>query len=210
MFEIHLLTTYACFSPSFVILGCSLQSSHAVCNGILFNQERKTCKLINCSPTHSALDFDPGRWTLFWKTTGMCKTGWSKHEEFCYYFNQTGDTWSNSKRMCEDNGGYLASIRTTEENSWIVDTFLPPWNYTLCSPNWWYCCEYWIGGNDLSLEGTFTWTSDNSTLGFINWYPPSEPDNNSDQDCLSICRDGHWADNPCERVWPYICKAPAI
>ena len=28
---------------------------------------------------------------------GMCKAGWSKHEEFCYFFNQTGDTWSNSK-----------------------------------------------------------------------------------------------------------------
>ena len=30
--------------------------------------------------------------------------------------------------MCEDNGGSLASIRSSEENSWIVDTFLPPWN----------------------------------------------------------------------------------
>ena len=30
--------------------------------------------------------------------------------------------------MCEDNGGSLASIRSTEENSWIVDTFLPSWD----------------------------------------------------------------------------------
>ena len=30
--------------------------------------------------------------------------------------------------MCEDNGGSLASIRSSEENSWIVDTFLPPWD----------------------------------------------------------------------------------
>ena len=30
--------------------------------------------------------------------------------------------------MCEDNGGSLVSIRSSEENSWIVDTFLPPWN----------------------------------------------------------------------------------
>ena len=26
--------------------------------------------------------------------------------------------------MCEDNGGSLASIRSSEENSWIVNTFL--------------------------------------------------------------------------------------
>ena len=30
--------------------------------------------------------------------------------------------------MCEENGGSLASIRSLEENSWIVDTFLPPWD----------------------------------------------------------------------------------
>ena len=30
--------------------------------------------------------------------------------------------------MCEDNGGSLAAIRSSEKNSWIVDTFLPPWD----------------------------------------------------------------------------------
>ena len=58
-------------------------------------------------------------------------------------------------------------------------------------------------------EGTFSWISDNSTLDFVNWYP-SEPDNNNNQDCVSICRDEHWADRFCISVWPYICKAPAI
>ena len=27
--------------------------------------------------------------------------------------------------MCEDNGGFLASIRSSEEDFWIVNTFLP-------------------------------------------------------------------------------------
>ena len=80
----------------------------------------------------------------------------------------------------------------------------------LCSPYWWNCCTYWIGGTDSALEGTFIWTSDNSTLGFVNWYQ-GEPDNvGGYQDCVSICRDGHWVDEHCGRSNQYICKAPAL
>ena len=79
----------------------------------------------------------------------------------------------------------------------------------LCSPEWWNCCQCWIGGNDIYEEGTFTWTSDNNTFGFVSWYP-YQPSDTNNQDYVSICRDGHWADCSCGRVWPYICKAPTI
>ena len=75
----------------------------------------------------------------------------------------------------------------------------------LCSANYWDCCGYWVGGNDLDVEGTFTWTSDNSTLGFVNWHS-IEPDNSYNQDCVSICRDGIWTDDHCDYHYPYICK----
>ena len=75
-FDNNLPLTSACYNSEIENtspIRCSSQclDSQAVCKGILFNQERKTCKLIKCSPTHSDLDFDPGRWTLFWKTTGI-------------------------------------------------------------------------------------------------------------------------------------------
>ena len=79
----------------------------------------------------------------------------------------------------------------------------------LCLPDWWKCCKYWIGGNDLPVEGTFTWTSDNSTLVFVNWYP-GEPSDTNNQDCVAICREGHWRDSSCYAVWSYICKTPAM
>ena len=28
---------------------------------------------------------------------GYCKVGWVRHEEHCYFFNKTGETWMNSK-----------------------------------------------------------------------------------------------------------------
>nr|XP_022311950.1 aggrecan core protein-like [Crassostrea virginica] len=167
-----------------------------VCQGILFNRDSKACKLIKCNPAFVFTDgqFDTGKWELHWKENGDCEPGWLKHEQHCYFINNTGDTWMNSKTMCEDNGGSLASIRSSEENSWIVDTFLPPWNSALCTNYRWMCCGYWVGGNDRDVEGTFVWTSDNSSLGFVNWHS-SEPNNlDSNEDCLSLCPDKQWND----------------
>ena len=44
-----------------------------VCNGILFNKERQTCKLIDCNPadTFEGPYLENGRWDLFWKKNGM-------------------------------------------------------------------------------------------------------------------------------------------
>ena len=44
-----------------------------VCNGILFNKERQTCKLIECNPADEFVgpDLDNGRWDLFWKKNGI-------------------------------------------------------------------------------------------------------------------------------------------
>ena len=80
----------------------------------------------------------------------------------------------------------------------------------LCSPDWWNCCTDWIGGTDFASEGTFIWTSDNRTLSFVNWYQGEPDDAYGDQDCVSICRDGHWADESCDTSKTYICKAPAL
>ncbi|XP_078328022.1 perlucin-like protein [Crassostrea virginica] len=114
----------------------------------------------------------------------------------------------NSKRICEENGGSLASVRSSEENSWIVDTFLPPWNADLCI-YYWDCCDHWIGGSDRDVEGTFVWSSDNSTLGFVNWYP-GEPRDFHNEDCMTLCREEHWNDNNCDSFYPYICKTHAM
>ena len=70
-------------------------------------------------------------------------------------------------------------------------------------------CTYWIGGTDAAVEGTFTWTSDNSTLGFVNWYP-GEPNNSNNEDCMSVCRDEHWNDDSCDKSYTYICKTAAM
>ena len=80
----------------------------------------------------------------------------------------------------------------------------------LCSADYWYCCGYWVGGNDRDVEGTFVWASDNSTLGFVNWNPGQPNNLNSNEDCLYLCGDKRWNDGNCDRYFPYICKSPAL
>ena len=75
-----------------------------------------------------------------------------------------------------------------------------------CSP---YCCAYWIGATYVAEDGTFIWTSDNSTVGFVNWYP-GEPSNSNGEDCVAICRNEHWSDYRCNVKFPYICQTPAL
>ncbi|XP_078328016.1 uncharacterized protein LOC111117162 isoform X2 [Crassostrea virginica] len=177
-----------------------------LCRGILFNQEYGTCRLIKCNPADafSVGQFNTGRWELFWR-----ENGWLKHEDHCYFFNERRETWMNARKMCEDNGASLASIRSSEENSWIVDTFL--WNSDMCSVHWWKCCVFWIGGNDLAVEGTYVWTSDNSTLGFVNW-APGQPDSfyRNVSNCISLCSNELWIGDYCGNYQQYICKTPEM
>ena len=80
----------------------------------------------------------------------------------------------------------------------------------VCSPYWWDCCTYWIGATDVTVNGTFLWTSDNSTLGFVNWRSGEPNDSNGNEDCLLLCRDKRWNDYNCDRSLPYICESPAL
>ena len=77
-FDTNLPLTSACYDSEIrntSKLPCLFQClNHLdVCNGILFNQESQTCKIINCYPADefSGQDFDPGRWDLYGKTTGI-------------------------------------------------------------------------------------------------------------------------------------------
>ena len=80
----------------------------------------------------------------------------------------------------------------------------------LCTAKPWDWCGYWGGGNDLDVEGTFVWSSDSSTLGFVNWNIGEPNDKDSNQNCLSLCTDKRWYDDPCDRYFPYICKSPTL
>ena len=78
----------------------------------------------------------------------------------------------------------------------------------VCSTDWWNCCA-WIGATYVAEERTFIWTSDNSTVGFVNWYP-GEPSYSKGADCVTICRNEHLNDHICNVNYPYICQTAVL
>ena len=125
--------------------------------------------------------------------------------------------WESAENGCQDQGGHLASIATSEKQKSTL-RFLKKAEET---GGW--LTFIWLGGSDAQSEGNWTW-SDNSVWGFDNWYPGNpdylkspEPNNGRDglgrqgkrEDCLKMkdpVRDGTWHDEDCKERLKALCQ----
>lgn len=61
-----------------------------------------------------------------------------------------------------------------------------------------YKCFFWIGGNDIEMEGGYVWDYLYIDLNFINWFLQEFNEVNLDsvflRDCIDIKRFGFWVD----------------
>lgn len=81
-----------------------------------------------------------------------------------YGLVQCGD-WQQCEDWAVSQGGHLATVRSAEENAWLVSTFRPADTVT----------GLWIGLNDLALKGAYTWASGEPVV-YLNWRS-GEPNN---------------------------------
>lgn len=70
--------------------------------------------------------------------------------------------------------------------------------------------QYWAGGNDLAVEGKWTWNSNGDEFTFNRWHAP-DPNNGgagAGEDCLMInwAGQGMWEDAPCTWQKHFICQ----
>ena len=115
--------------------------------------------------------------------------------ESCYVFLQARGTWTDGQAACENAGPDLlgASITSPMENE-FVSAFVPS-------------LDFYTGGNDLDVEGTFTW-SDEEPFTFENWRA-GEPNNSEGrEDCLVIQGNlgSVWDDRSCSEILPILCE----
>ena len=101
-------------------------------------------------------------------------------------------TWKDAETMCVESGGHLTSVHSPEENTFLNEVSKK--------------AITWLGGNDISKEGSWTWT-DGSSWRYKNW-GETEPNNyDGKEDCLNI---GHgadkWFDDQCLTKRQAICK----
>ncbi|XP_062868150.1 macrophage mannose receptor 1 [Trichomycterus rosablanca] len=120
---------------------------------------------------------------------------WYEFGEFCYKPFMDKRTWHEARAQCRKLGADLVSIMSITEQSWL-ESYL----YMATS-------DVWIGLNDLSVSGFFTW-SDNHEVKFTYW-APGEPNNHLGfhEDCVEMYyQTGRWNDVTCTELNTYICK----
>ena len=67
--------------------------------------------------------------------------------------------WEDVELKAQGIGGHLVTINDAAEQAWIYDTLVKESNR-----------NYWIGLNDILVEGTFAWP-DNEAYSYQNWKP---------------------------------------
>jgi hypothetical protein len=68
----------------------------------------------------------------------------------------------------------------------------------------------WLGGNDISREGTWVWAVGNDgvnedSISYSRWWY-GEPNNAGNEDCMEKYTTGYWNDIPCNRDKIVICQ----
>jgi len=112
-----------------------------------------------------------------------------------YYCSTSPATWETASNICASKGGYLASVGSAEENSFLANIL------TLQSA--------YIGLNDVSQEGNFTWSSGES-LGYTNWYPGQPNDYLEQQDYVEMLNNGQWNDQYASKKLEFILELPCL
>ncbi|MBX7181011.1 MAG: PKD domain-containing protein [Bacteroidia bacterium] len=92
---------------------------------------------------------------------------------------------SAAQAFAQNLGTNLTSIESAAENTCILNNL-----NTLG-----YGGVIWIGFNDITNEGSFTWF-DQANVGYTNW-ASGEPNQSGNEDCVQIYADGSWNDLDC-------------
>ena len=115
-----------------------------------------------------------------------------------YIFVKNKMTFQEARETCETIGMTLTSVKSAEENSFIVD-HIGGWGYT------------WIGGvSDSTEQEKWRWLSEEetwlpgNTSVYQNWRS-SQPSNPGTHNCMSIYV-GQWWDDACTDKYSFICK----
>ncbi|XP_033624617.1 macrophage mannose receptor 1-like [Asterias rubens] len=137
------------------------------------------------------------------KPTGTCAPGWRIHGGYCYQINTISPmTWPASKSTCEAYGGFLVSVTSEDENSFITSQFEMLIAVGIDS--------LWMGASDYTSDGVFEW-SEGSSISFNKWHP-TEPKNTLNPDCGNYNTadpQGRWMTGNCYDVQAFICKIRA-
>ncbi|XP_072182284.1 CD209 antigen-like protein C [Diadema setosum] len=143
-----------------------------------------------------------GKTNLYCANPDIVCPGNASSPDSCYLYRQDQQPWEEARDACDKLGGYLVAIETPSELSSIREDVLIS-HYGITTIPW-----IWIGLNDRSTEGVYTWERVGGTLPVSSSMWKSDqpnPDFAGNQDCMSF--NGRvLRDDPCSMKTTYICE----
>ena len=130
---------------------------------------------------------------IFLPHIDICDPGWSYFNSFCYAVSKKCANWTEALANCRQENASLVSVSSNEENVFIQRLHNG--------------AKSWLGLNDISREGTFTWAG--SRPGDFTAWAKNQPNNVGDEDCAHTLGIGHnykWNDVKCSDCHQYTCK----
>ncbi|XP_063442715.1 perlucin-like protein [Mytilus trossulus] len=124
-------------------------------------------------------------------------TGWLRFGNDCYFFGTNGVDWFTANENCKQRGSHLAKMYNNTLDEWMMTKKTSDQSY------------YWIGLTDMTNEGQFRWTIDNTTLTFSNWASTygtakGSPDRS---DVVAWGWSSEWFDYPATDKYGYVCQS---
>lgn len=120
--------------------------------------------------------------------------GWTTFESSIYQYFNIGSTYFEATDDCMNRSGYLASVGSEAENSFLAELV---------------DVSAYIGLNDIDSENDFVW-QDGSSLNFSSWIEETNEPNNAggNEDCVQLFPSTFWNDINCNLRLHYICEIP--
>jgi hypothetical protein len=126
-----------------------------------------------------------------YRRTNQTITGFTNQQNYNghSYYRSTGTaTWTTARSNCVAMGGYLVTITTAAEQSFIFNIWP----------------SGWIGLTDEVTEGTWRWVT-GETYSYKNWNS-GEPNNAGNEDYVQFVSNGRWNDLPNNVSLPYVLE----
>jgi hypothetical protein len=126
-----------------------------------------------------------------YRRTNQTITGFTNQQNYNghSYYRSTGTaTWTTARSNCAAMGGYLVTITTAAEQSFIFNIWP----------------SGWIGLTDEVTEGTWRWVT-GETYSYKNWNS-GEPNNAGNEDYVQFVSNGRWNDLPNNVSLPYVLE----
>ncbi|XP_063420059.1 perlucin-like [Mytilus trossulus] len=135
---------------------------------------------------------------LLGNVNAECPYGWHHYELSCYFFSTDNYSWLNAQNSCRGHDARLAEVDNKAQSDYLM----------LMARTLGKDHNYWLGGRDDVVEGTWMWSSTDEFFTYTDWYPEQPNNYLGNQDCLHMhaAFNMKWQDESCTTLGRYICE----